>query len=146
MVDRAEVQAWMDTAAALTAERDALRAQLATCAADLLAARQVHPAAQQLPRPTGQGTDVHAWLMEQFDAMRQLPDDLFQALDDAHIACAAVGWDTREALEARAAAGRIKYGVPLMTRNGRDPRIDYAQESLDALHYAAQAGLEGEGL
>jgi len=45
--------------------------------------------------------------------------------------------------EARRLQGVERYGVPLQTGNGRDPRIDAFQESLDGLAYSEQAVQEG---
>lgn len=54
------------------------------------------------------------------------------------------GKDTPAALEARAAVGLRKYGVPLRTHNGRDAREDLAEELLDAFMYATQMEMEEE--
>lgn len=48
----------------------------------------------------------------------------------------------RADLSERAADGVKKYGVPLMTYNGRDALTDFYQETLDAVMYARQHDLE----
>lgn len=45
-------------------------------------------------------------------------------------------------LRERAEAGVRKYGVPLLTHNGRDALADFYQETLDAVMYARQHDLE----
>lgn len=45
-------------------------------------------------------------------------------------------------LSERATDGVKKYGVPLMTCNGRDALADFYQETLDAVMYARQHDLE----
>lgn len=142
---REEAALLMAEVSSLVAERDALRAQLATCAAELLAARQTHPAAQQLPAPTGDGADVHAWLMMHLDGAGLRPDT-FAELEDALWVCAVCGWDLREALEARHAFGVKKWGDTLRTRDGQDSLQAWGQERLDGLMYRAKWQMEGEGL
>lgn len=46
-------------------------------------------------------------------------------------------------LRERKAFGLRKYGTPLKTHNGRDPRIDELQELLDACYYRTQGQDEG---
>ena len=55
---------------------------------------------------------------------------------------AAMSPELRALCEARDAQGRAKYGVALMTHNGRDAATDALQETLDLLAYAHQAALE----
>lgn len=45
-------------------------------------------------------------------------------------------------LQERARFGLIKYGVPLMPFNGRDPLQDLYEELLDAACYIKQAMIE----
>ena len=49
-------------------------------------------------------------------------------------------------LRERKAFGLRKYGTPLKTFNGRDPRVDELQELLDAQCYRAQGAMEGRGV
>jgi hypothetical protein len=48
-------------------------------------------------------------------------------------------------LAARREQGRAAYGTELLSCNGRDARLDYLQELVDALAYAWQALLEAQG-
>lgn len=50
-----------------------------------------------------------------------------------------------KALISRAEIGKAKYGDYLRTNNGRNAVVDYLQEQLDAIMYATQAFLEGDG-
>lgn len=55
-------------------------------------------------------------------------------------------WDlVIEAMKARDAEGRRKYGVPLQPNNGRDVLVDAFQEALDLVVYLRQAIYERDG-
>lgn len=47
-------------------------------------------------------------------------------------------------LQARAAQGQKKYGVPLMPNNGRDSLQDFIEEIMDSLMYLEQSVAEGK--
>lgn len=47
-------------------------------------------------------------------------------------------------IQARVGAGEVKYGMKLMTHNGRDPLWDAYQEAIDLVFYLRQAILERE--
>ncbi len=48
-------------------------------------------------------------------------------------------------LEARIETGKVKYGEPPTTNNGRDALVDAYQEALDLAVYLKQAMLERDG-
>lgn len=101
-----------------------------------------HPASAEQPAPTGEGTDVVLDLVAAI-ANDRGPRDLIRVVVTGY--CKALGWDLPDALRSRREKGIATYGTPLRTGNGRDARTDCAQELLDALAYAWQARLEGEG-
>lgn len=103
-------------------------------------ARPDHPAAADQPAPAGEGTDVILDLVEKWSEVRRT--NIGGLVNQQ---CADLGWGVKNALLARREKGIATYGVPLRTRNGRNARVDCAQELLDALIYAWQAKLEGEG-
>jgi len=51
----------------------------------------------------------------------------------------------REDFEARANAGKLKYGIELRAHNGRDALMDAYQEAVDLCMYLRQAMYERDG-
>lgn len=84
-------------------------------------------AAREMPAPRPAGAEVTPWL---------------------------IGWledrgapvEVADAIRARDALGRQRYGQPLMTGDGRDGVADLAQELADALQYTAKARMLGQDL
>jgi hypothetical protein len=101
-----------------------------------------HPAATEQPEPTGEGIDVILDLVEHIRQHGIPQGDLAVEVDRV---VRARGWDLCESLLARrekAIASDKYHHIPLRTHNGRDPKIDKAQELLDAMIYDWQDVLE----
>ena len=82
-------------------------------------------AAREQPQPRPGGRPVTPWLL-------------------GWLASVEAPLEVVEAVRARDALGRVRYGQPLTTVDGRDPVADLAQELADALLYAARLRMTGD--
>ena len=81
-------------------------------------------AAREQPAPVARGAEVVPWLLG------------WLAATEAPV-------EVVEAVRARDALGRVRYGQGLRTLDGRDPVADLAQELADALVYLARLKMMG---
>lgn len=81
-------------------------------------------AAREQPAPIARGQEVVPWLLG------------WLAANEAPV-------EVVEAVRARDALGRVRYGQGLRTHDGRDPVADLAQELADALVYLARLKMLG---
>lgn len=84
-------------------------------------------AAREMPAPRSAGSEVTPWLL-------------------GWLAARGAPVEVADAVRARDALGRQRYGQPLRTMDGRDTVTDLAQELADALQYAAKARMLGQDL
>lgn len=82
-------------------------------------------------------------------ASAKVPADTFSLVTEQRAPVANTNpavWDlVIEAMRARDAEGRRKYGVPLQPHNGRDMLVDAFQEALDLVVYLRAAIYERDG-
>jgi hypothetical protein len=86
---------------------------------------------QQLPTTAKDSIDVAESVIEAFRLHASNDNPLFK---DALLLIPDI--------EARIASGEKKYGVRLMTNNGRNATLDLLQECLDGINYSMQRVLE----
>ena len=84
-------------------------------------------AAREMPAPRQAGAEVTPWLL-------------------GWLAARGASVEVADAVRARDALGRQRYGQPLRTMDGRDTVTDLAQELADALQYGAKARMLGQDL
>lgn len=98
--------------------------------------------AKPQPAPTGDGTIVLGYVLAR---LRQIRHGVVTRRGSMPATITVSGVDALcEDLNARADAGRKKYGTMLRVNNGRNALVDLYQEITDAIMYAAQARMEGD--